>query len=68
MERKKYQTPVIIVIPIPCGSIMQFPLGSREAPEGSVMSLRKEYNLEDCEDDEWLPDAGKVRKRVWEDE
>ena len=51
MERKKYQTPVTIIIPISCGSIMEeFPVCSDPAKdEGSLMS--KEYNFEDFEDD-----------------
>ena len=50
MERKKYQTPVTIIIPISCGSIMQqFPVCSSPADEGSLMS--KEYIFEDFEDD-----------------
>lgn len=50
MERKKYQTPVTIIIPISCGSIMEvFPLCSRPAKEESVMS--KENIFEDFEDD-----------------
>lgn len=50
MERKKYQTPVTIIIPISCGSIMEeLPVCSRPADEGSLMS--KEYNFEDFEDD-----------------
>jgi len=50
MERKKYQTPVTIIIPISCGSIMeQIPVGTIPAEEGSLMS--KEYIFEDFEDD-----------------
>ena len=51
MERKKYQTPVTIIIPISCGSIMeeQLPVCSSPADEGSLMS--KEYIFEDFEDD-----------------
>ncbi len=50
MERKKYQTPVTIIIPISCGSIMQqIPVGTIQAEEGSLMS--KEYIFEDFEDD-----------------
>ena len=50
MERKKYQTPVTIIIPISCGSIMQqIPVGTIQADEGSLMS--KEYIFEDFEDD-----------------
>ncbi len=49
MERKKYQTPVTIIIPISCGSIMQqIPVCSSPADEGSLMS--KEYIFEDFED------------------
>ena len=51
MERKKYQTPVTIIIPISCGSIMeeQLPVCSRPAYEGSLMS--KENIFEDFGDD-----------------
>ena len=49
MERKKYQTPVTIIIPISCGSIMELPVCSRPADEGALMS--KEYIFEDFEDD-----------------
>lgn len=49
MERKKYQTPVTIIIPISCGSIMeQIPACSPTADEGSLMS--KENIFEDFED------------------
>ena len=50
MERKKYQTPVTIIIPISCGSIMeQIPVCSPYAKNDSVMS--KENIFEDFEDD-----------------
>ena len=50
MERKKYQTPVTIIIPLSCGSIMQqIPVCSPPADEGALMS--KEYIFEDFEDD-----------------
>ena len=68
-KKKKYVRPTITVLSDEFDITMEeLPYCSKPADEGSVMSLRKEYNLEDCEDDEWLPVAGKVRKRVWEDE
>ena len=49
MERKKYQTPVTIIIPISSGSIMELPYCSKPAEEESLMG--KENIFEDCEDD-----------------
>ena len=44
------------------------PVCSPEAREDGLVSKKTSFDSWDDEDDEWFPVAGKVRKRVWEDE
>lgn len=69
-KKKKYVRPTITVLSDEFGITMQgtLPVCSPPAEEKDLMSKKTSFDSWDDEDDEWLPVAGKVRKRVWEDE
>ena len=66
-KKKKYVRPTITIVPGSFDITMDnVPVCSTEAID--PMSKQTSFDSWDDEDDEWLPVAGKVRKRVWEDE
>ena len=69
-KKKKYVRPTITVLSDEFDITMEdtLPVCSPEAREDGLVSKKTSFDSWDDEDDEWLPDAGKVRKRVWEDE
>ena len=69
-KKKKYVRPTITVLSDEFDITMQgnLPVCSTDAGENNLVSKKTSFDSWDDEDDEWLPVAGKVRKRVWEDE
>lgn len=69
-KKKKYVRPTITVLSDEFDITMEdtLPVCSQKAEQDGLMSKKTSFDSWDDEDDEWLPVAGKVRKRVWEDE
>ena len=69
-KKKKYVRPTITVLSDEFDITMEnnVPVCSTGVGEKDLMNKKTSFDSWDDEDDECLPVAGKVRKRVWEDE
>lgn len=68
-KKKKYIRPTITLVSNDIDITMNtLPVCSTRAGDNDLMGKQTSFDDWDDEDDEWLPVAGKVRKRVWEDE
>lgn len=68
-KKKKYIRPTITLVSDEFDITMNnLPVCSPAAGDDDLMGKQTSFDDWDDEDDEWLPVAGKVSKRVWEDE